>query len=269
MLKSINAWTFPEEMAVAEMASRCAKAGFDALELTWRETGELTPQTGEAECRAIARQVTDNGLRVASLASGVYWQVNFASPEPADQAKARDVTLAALDRAAWLDAGAILCIPAVVGAWSAKRLQVPYEDAMSRTQEALSALAPEAEARGATIAIENVWNKFLLSPLEMRDLIDHVNSPCVGVYFDVGNVVAFGYPEDWIGTLGHRIARVHLKDFNSDLGGIAGFCPLGEGDVDWPAVVAALRHVRYDGPLTYEGGGDPADIKARIDRILA
>jgi len=269
MLTSINVWTFPADMPIAEIASRCAQAGFEALELAWRQDGELTDRTSKADCQAIARQVTDRGLKIASLATGMYWQTNFASPDPTDRARARDLTLAALDRAAWLDAGAILCIPAVVGAWNAKRLQVPYEDAMARSCEALTTLAPEAEARGVVIAIENVWNKFLLSPLEMRDLINRVNSPWVGVYFDVGNVVAFGYPEDWIRTLGHRIARVHLKDFASDVGGIEGFCPLGEGDVDWPAVLAALNQVRYDGPLTYEGPGDPADIKARIDRILA
>ena len=114
----------------------------------------------------------------------------------------------------------------------------------------------------------NVWNRFLHSPVELADLIDRVNSNWVGAYFDIGNVLAYGYPQDWITTLGHRIVRVHVKDFALDPGGPNGFCPLGEGDVDWPAVRAALEHAGYDGPLTYEGKGSLADIAKRMDTVL-
>ncbi|MBN2446292.1 MAG: sugar phosphate isomerase/epimerase, partial [Phycisphaerae bacterium] len=89
------------------------------------------------------------------------------------------------------------------------------------------------------------------------------------VYFDVGNVFAHGYPADWIETLGHRLRRVHIKDYDLSKPGFAGFCPLGEGDVDWPSVVAALRAINYAGPLTYEGAGDPAEICRRLKRIVA
>jgi L-ribulose-5-phosphate 3-epimerase len=146
---------------------------------------------------------------------------------------------------------------------------VGYADALQRTFEALAALRNEAEARQVAIAIENVWNRFLLSPVEFAGLIDRVGSPFVGAYFDVGNVVAFGFPEDWIATLGTRIKRVHAKDYDAAKAGLAGFCPLGEGSVDWPRVTAALREVGYDGPLTYEGGGDPADVLRRLLSILS
>jgi L-ribulose-5-phosphate 3-epimerase len=89
------------------------------------------------------------------------------------------------------------------------------------------------------------------------------------VYFDVGNALRFGFPQDWIRTLGRRIVRIHLKDFRLSVGTVEGVCPLGEGDVDWPAVMTALHRMRYDGPLTCEGPGDLADIARRIDRILA
>src|SRR6185503_1124987 len=113
----------------------------------------------------------------------------------------------------------------------------------------------EAEARGVVIGIENVWNHFLVSPIEMRDFIDRINSPWVAAYFDVGNVLRYGIPQDWILTLGKRIARVHVKDFKTRMGTIEGFCPIGDGDVDWPAVTAALHFVGYNGPLTFEGRG--------------
>ncbi len=131
-------------------------------------------------------------------------------------------------------------------------------------------LAGDADDRGVHIGIENVWNRFLLSPVEMRDLIDRVNSPWVGAYFDIGNAMAFGYPQDWIRTLGRRIIRVHAKDYDLTRPGTAGFdCPLGDGSVDWPAVMAALHEVQYEGPMTFEGPGEPVRIAARLKRIVS
>jgi L-ribulose-5-phosphate 3-epimerase len=219
------------------------------------------------------------------LATGLFWKFNYGSDDPAIRLRAHDLTLAMLDRAAWLGTDAILVVPAVVGRWDQPVPEVAYQDALNRTFEALHDLAPEAEQCGVVIAIENVWNRFLLSPVEMVELLDRVNSPWVGAYFDVGNVMAIGYPQDWIATLGRRITRVHLKDYKLEKGtgpmcaehppgrpgksDLSPFCPLCEGDVDWPAVMKALSQAGYDGPLTYEGKGDLADIKARIDRIIA
>ncbi|RPJ45010.1 MAG: sugar phosphate isomerase/epimerase, partial [Chloroflexi bacterium] len=105
---------------------------------------------------------------------------------------------------------------------------------------------------GVTICIENVWNKFLLSPLEMKGFIDSFGSPCVGSYFDVGNVLLTGYPDQWIRILGPRIRRVHIKDFKKSVGTAAGFCDLLEGDVDFDAVKKALSGIQYSGYVTAE-----------------
>ena len=172
-------------------------------------------------------------------------------------------------RAVAASAGAVLVVPAVVGRSGDARPTTAYADALLHTVDALSALRHEAEARAVVLAIENVWNRFLLSPLEAADLVDRVNSPSVGWYLDVGNVLAYGYPEDWIATLGGRIARVHAKDYDLTRPGMAGFCPLGEGHVNWPAVIHELAASGYDGPLTYEGAGEPADICRRLQKILA
>jgi hexulose-6-phosphate isomerase len=125
---------------------------------------------------------------------------------------------------------------------------------------------------GVAIGVENVWNKFLLSPLEMRDFLDKIASENVACYFDVGNVVLTGYPEQWIDILGHRIKRVHLKDFKRSVGTLDGFCDLLDGDVDYAAVMAALRRVGYDGPLTAEFfncEGKLEQLSSAMDRILA
>lgn len=270
MIKSINGWTFPRGTAWANAAAQAQSAGFAAIEPTLEAEGELTPETDEAACRKIGDAIREAGLEVASLACGMFWEANYASPTKSGRRRARELTMAGLDRARWLGTDALLVVPAVVGHFGRPAEPVTaYEEALTKTYEALRDLAPEAEARGVSIAIENVWNQFLLSPVETRQLIDRVNSPWIGVYFDVGNVLKFGYPEDWITTLNGRIKRVHLKDFKLDVGTLDGFCPLGDGDVNWPAVMAALRQQGYDGPLTFEGPGDLADISRRIDRILA
>jgi hexulose-6-phosphate isomerase len=129
---------------------------------------------------------------------------------------------------------------------------VRYDLAYERATEFIKAALPAAEKAGVTIAVENVWSKFLLSPLEMRAFVDQFGSKNVGVYFDVANTLAFGYPEHWIEILGSRIKRVHFKDYRRNVGTVDGFCDLLSGDVDWPAVMAALRKVGYNGWIAAE-----------------
>ena len=231
--------------------------------------GTLRPDTPLAEFTALADQAAGLGLQLVGLATGLFWQFNYASPDEHDRQRAHDLTLRLLDRAVAAHAGAVLVVPAVVGRCDDARPTTSYADALSYTVDAFSNLRHEAEARAVVLAIENVWNRFLLSPLEAADLVDRINSPYVGWYLDVGNVVAYGYPEDWVATLGGRIARVHAKDYDLTKPGMAGFCALGDGHVNWPAVMHELAASGYDGPLTYEGAGDPAEICRRLKNILA
>jgi hexulose-6-phosphate isomerase len=113
-------------------------------------------------------------------------------------------------------------------------------------------LAPIAEEYGVHIAIENVWNKFLLSTLEMRAFVDAIGSDYVGVYLDTGNVMFAGYPEQWIKILGKRIKKVHFKEFRTNVGTLDGFVDLLAGDVNWKAVMQAFEKVGYDGWVTGE-----------------
>jgi hexulose-6-phosphate isomerase len=268
MYAAVNAWTFPGLRAADEQLEAAAAAGFAGVELVVGAEGPLRPDTPLDEFARLAGRAAELDLRLTGLATGLFWEFNYASPDPCDRQRAYDLTLQMLDRAAAAQADAILVVPAVVGTGDAPRPQVAYADALHRTVAALSKLRHEAEARAVMLAIENVWNRFLLSPLEAADLIDRINSPYVGFYLDTGNVLAYGYPEDWVATLGGRIARVHAKDYDLRRPGLAGFCPLGEGSVNWPAVVQGLAACGYDGPLTYEGGGDPTEVCRRLKNIL-
>jgi hexulose-6-phosphate isomerase len=153
----------------------------------------------------------------------------------------------------------VLVVPAVVNK------KVGYRDAYRRSQANIRQLIPDAERHGIKIAIEEVWNKFLLSPVEFARYIDEFDSPWVGAYFDVGNVVEFGYPEEWIHELGRRILKVHIKEYAKPR---RFDYRLGEGEIDWPAVRAALNDVGYTGWITAEVPfGDLEAMKDVIRRM--
>ena len=149
---------------------------------------------------------------------------------------------------------------------------IPYDVCFKRASEAIIKLVPVAEKLGVAIAVENVWNKFLLSPLEMREFIDNFNTSQVGVYFDVGNVLLTGYPDQWIRILGSRIKRVHIKDFKRSVGTADGFVDLLDGDVDFEAVKQALSEINYNGYVTAEmipfSPGRPEKTAAAMKEIF-
>ncbi len=154
---------------------------------------------------------------------------------------------------------------------------VSYDDNYKEWSNRIKENAPHAEKQGIQLLVENVWNNFLLSPLEMARFIDEINSPAVGVYFDVGNVVRFGFPEQWIRILGKRIGKLDIKEYSrklqKDEGLWKGFnVEIGDGDSDYPAVVDALEEIGYSGWATAEvKGGDKArltEIADRMDKVL-
>jgi len=268
-LKGINGWAFPKGTPWGDAARQAKQAGFEAIEPTLETDGELTPETGEAECGRIGDAIREAGLEIASLATGLFWDKHYTAADPVVREQARELTRAALLRARWLGAPVLLVVPGMV--CHPRRPAEPvarYEEAIQLAYESLRELCHDAEQCGVVIALENVWNQFLISPVEMRDFLDRVNSPWVAAYLYVGNALRYGFPQDWIDTLGGRVVRVHLKDFRLEVGNKSGFCPLGEGDVDWPAVMEALERQRYDGPLVYEGQGELLSIRHQIDRFF-
>jgi Sugar phosphate isomerases/epimerases len=248
MKASISTWSFPGAMPLEQKLNLARAAGFEGFELDFTEDGPVKLDSTPADLRAVRKLLDDHGLVPSGLATGLYWGANPASADPAVRARAARILERQLEAAAALEIDAILVVPGAVGVDFIPGAEVvPYADAYARARDFIAASLSRAESLGVTIGIENVWNKFLLSPLEMADFIDGFGSKRVGAYFDVGNVLATGYPEDWIRHLGPRIVRVHLKDYRRNVGTADGFVELLSGDVDWPAVAAALRSIDYDG----------------------
>lgn len=246
MLKSISVWAYAPDRPLREVFEMAAAQGFAGVEVAIADKGEITPQTSRADLQSIVETARDYGITLASLASGLGWSNPILSSDEEIWERSIQIVRDSLRVARDLGLDAILVVPGRVTE------AVSYQTAFDQTLKALRELALYAQEMGVSIGIENVWNKFLLSPLEIRDLIDAVGSPRVGCYFDVGNVLVNGYPQQWIEILAHRIVRVHFKDFQTEVGTLDGFCPLLEGDVDFAAVMQSLKAVGYDGPVTSE-----------------
>lgn len=253
MKKSISIWSFYGDWNLDEKFALTREAGFDGFEIDLSEDGPVAMATPEADLQDIRRLAEKHNLTLSGLATGMYWGANPVSDDPAIRERAAAILDREIRAAAALGIDAILVVPGSVGVDFIPGCEiVPYDVAWDRANAFIRAGLPLAEELGVTICIENVWNKFLLSPLEMRAFIDGFGSERVGCYFDVGNVLATGYPEQWIRILGDRIRRVHFKDYRRNVGSADGFCDLLSGDINWPAVRQALAAANYDGWVTAE-----------------
>jgi hexulose-6-phosphate isomerase len=222
-----------------------------------------------------ARDAT--GLQIASVCDSVHWAKTLTDPNPSVRAVGVEGLKTALQDAQKYGASSVLLVPGTVNK------HVSYEDAYKRSQEEIRKAIPTAEQCGVKIAIENVWNDFLLSPLEAARYVDEFNSPWVGWHFDIGNVIAYGYPEQWIQVLGKRIQKLHIKEYSrkkrDNEGRGKGFqVEYLEGDNDWPAVMKALDAVGYKGWAIAEPAWWPKDVELperlkqiseKMDKILA
>lgn len=240
-------------MKIVDCMKMAKDAGFDAIELALNETGEMGLESSENEILGYKKKAEEIGIEISSLATGLYWSYSMTSSNEEVREKAKKIVKKQLDAAALLGVDTILVVPGAVGVdFIPDSEVVGYDIAYNRALEAIKELAPYAESKKVSIGIENVWNKFLLSPLEMRDFIDKIGSDYVGAYFDVGNVIYSGYPEHWIKILGKRIKKVHFKDYRKDVGSLAGFVDLLSGDVNYPAVVEELKNIGYNSYVTAE-----------------
>lgn len=255
MKKGISIWTFPNDMKLADCFRLAKKAGFAGVEVALSEEGELGLEVTETGAKRVLEQAQEAGVNVTSLATGLFWRFSLASDDPEVKEKAARILEKLVQVANWLGVDGTLVLPgAAFVSWDKSAPVARYDKAYERSQAALKAAIPWAEKNKVCLCIENVWNGFLLSPLETARFIDELGSQWVGAYFDVGNVVAFGKPEDWIEILGTRIKKVHFKDFRLGAAGLAGFVGLLEGDVNWPAVMTAFKKVGYDGWVVAEVG---------------
>ena len=253
MKKGISIWSFPADMAIPDCMKLAKQAGFEGIELALNENGLMSLKSDADEINSYREIAMKEGIQISSLATGLYWSYSLTSGNEEIHRKAMSIVKKQLDAAELLGVDTILVVPGAVGVDFIPGCEVvDYDVAYERAQESIIELARYAEEKKVSIGLENVWNKFLLSPLEMRSFIDSVNSDFVGAYLDIGNVVYAGYPEQWVKILGKRIKKVHLKDYRRDAGGVSGFVDILSGDVNYPAVIDNLKKVGYDSFVTAE-----------------
>jgi L-ribulose-5-phosphate 3-epimerase len=255
--KAVEFNMLPRTLSVADKFKLGKDCGFEAIELP------TTPDPAKAE--EMLKASKDAGLPIHSVMNSEHWRSPLSSADAAVVEKSMEGMRTSLHNAKLWGADTVLLVPAVVNP------ETSYAQAWERSQRQIKKLIPLAEETKVIIGIEEVWNKFLLSPLEMARYIDEFQSPWIRAYFDIGNVAIAGYPQDWIRTLGKRIVKLHVKDFSFKKR-VAEFAPLLEGEIDWKAVYAALGEIGYQGTATLEiNGGDAAylkDVNQKFDKIL-
>ncbi len=248
--------------SIREQMQAVKEAGFDGAEMNSHMDQEEVLRARDA-----------TGLAIPSVCGIKHWDLPLSHPDPGVRQQGLDALKQTLRDAKRYGASSVLLVPAIVNS------EVSYADAYTRSQAEIRKAVPLAEDLGVRIAIENVWNQFLLSPLEAARYVDEFNSPAVGWHFDIGNIINYGWPEQWIRVLGKRIQKLHIKEFSrklrDDQGLWKGFdVKLLEGDDNWPAVMKALDEVGYAGwAITEQGGGDTPeglrDLRERLDKILS
>ena len=262
--KGVLTSMLPDKLTWKEKFQLAKDVGFDAVE------GQTTEDTAvEAEMRK-ASEAT--GMPIHSVMNMLHWQFPLSSSDTAAVDKSLKGMETSIRNAVAWGGTTVLLVPGVVNP------QTSYADAYKRSQEQIRKLLPLAEKSKIIIAVENVWNKFLLSPLEFATYVDSFQSPYLKAYFDVGNIQLYGYPADWIRTLGPRIAKVHLKDFHNRRNALVGtnvpeWVNLRDGDLDWKDIHKAFQEIGYKGYATVElKRGDEKylrDLANRVELILS
>ena len=257
MYKALNYWVFggfgPNKTPY-EFVDFAKAQGLDGVELT---VGDCLPvDIDEAECRRIAAYAREKGVGLRTLASGCYGAMSLGAADEAERGKAVDFTKKYLQIAAWIGAETILVVPGSARVtWDPSRPVVPYRTVWENSTKSINGLIPVAERLGVNIALENVWMRFLLSPMEWKLYLDQFKSDRVGMYFDIGNCLIYAPAQDYVELLGPRIKAVHVKNWRGDdCGGtLHGFGDsLFAGEADYKAVFAALGKAGYDATFTVE-----------------
>ena len=254
---ALNAWIycgFAGEKKPREFIDWAAEKGLDGVELTVGDC--LSVDTTEAEAKELAAYAKAKGVGLRSLATGAGWGKWLCADDPAERVEAVEFVKKYLQLAAWLGAETVLVVPGATRvAWDASHAEVSYLNAWRNATESIRELVPVAEELGVNLALENVWNRFLISPMEWKLFLDQFGSKRVGIYFDAANCCLNCRPQDFPEILGGYIKAVHLKNFEESdcAGGLHGFGDdLFKGVVDFKALFAALEKINYAGPCTVE-----------------
>ncbi|MDD3968853.1 MAG: sugar phosphate isomerase/epimerase [Proteiniphilum sp.] len=262
--KSLGVGMIREELSLTDKFKLVKDLGFDGVELN-------TPS--EFSLSEVLEAKAASGIELPSVVNKDHWSLPLSDPDPAVRKKCIESIAQSLQEAKELGGDTVLVVPGVVNE------KVSYEEAYITSQNSIRELIPYTEKTGMQIGLENVWNNFLLSPIEAKRFVDEINHPLIGWYFDIGNILRYGWPEQWIRTLNRRIVKFHVKEFSRELMNTKGLwegfkVDLLKGDNNWPVVMQAIREVNYSGGwLTAEvPGGDRNHLKkisAQMDRIIS
>ncbi len=246
LLKGFS-WAWESLAACSEALPMLAAAGFDGVETTFGSAW-LNAEVPE-NLKALHKRAEDQGLRVPSLRGGKFLWQSVSSPDAGQRVKALDYGKAALDAVAGLGGDVLLVVP------GASRPDTTYQEHWTRAVEFCRAMGDEAAKRGLSIGVENVENGFPLAITAWQALIAEIGHPAVGMYLDAGNIVWLdhGFPDQWIRAMAGHIRRIHVKGAKRR----GSICPLFEGEVDWPAVMRAIREVKYAGWIIVEPANLP------------
>ena len=258
MIKGISYLSFENGLSNTESIdsalTQTKSNGFDALELSVSSEGVINTNTSKAECEIIRKKINDSGVFVDSIATGMSWGVSPTSDDESIRKQSISLHQDAIKVASYLDCKALLFVPGVVKSPISPEI-VRYDRALDRLREAINQMLPIAEDLNVDLCMENVWNGFFYSPIELRDFVDSFDSDRLGVYLDIGNLIGYQqHPPHWVELLNSRIKRVQIKDFqeNFDWTGSFSFCDIGAGDVPWKETIEALKTIEYKSTIIAE-----------------
>ncbi|MBI2194698.1 MAG: sugar phosphate isomerase/epimerase [Planctomycetes bacterium] len=251
------------KLSLDDTLNLCQEAGYECVELVFQPGKDLDPAMNEGELREVAQRCRKAGVSIASVIAGLGERGNLLSLKPAEREAHKRSLIRSLEIGNRLGVNGTLLHPGQL------TVEGTYEAAWDGLSGILQEVVPIAQKNGVVICLENVWNKFLLSPREMKEFVDAIRSPWLGVYLDTANMMAYGFPEHWIRGLGVRIKKVHLKDFKR---AEHRFVNLMDGDTDWATVIRELRNAGYTDSLVHEIGGDrqvQIEMAKRMRKIVA
>ena len=258
MIKGISYLSFENGLSNTESIdsalTQTKSNGFDALELSVSREGVINTNISKAECEIIRKKINDSGVFVDSIATGMSWGVSPTSDDESIRKQSISLHQDAIKVASHLECKALLFVPGVVKSPISPEI-VRYDRALDRLRDAINQWLPIAEDLNVDLCMENVWNGFFYSPIELRDFVDSFNSDRLGIYLDIGNLIGYQqHPPHWVELLNSRIKRVQIKDFqeNFDWTGSFSFCDIGAGDVPWSETIAALNSIQYKSTIIAE-----------------
>ena len=259
--RCISSRAFAPGTSFSTMAKSSARAGFDGIQLVVNDYGELNLATPPTDVAAVLRHFGEAGLAVAALTNNLYTTHNFASPDESSRRTVLETTGKLIELACRLQAPLVWLRGAVIDPSKQGDEIVSYETALNHVFEGMIEVAEDAEKHGVKIAVRAAGDGFLLSPVETRDLVDRLNSPAIGVAFNLNDVARFGCPVDWLRCLSYRLHAVFLGPSEGSSGESV--------VIDAAKICKALHEARYEGPLIYESAGNLSDIAAILKGLSA